>query len=110
MATAKLDNILPELRVKAVKRTLAKDKYVNNTSRLRKWICACTSHLVDEDTGAERPGPYIIRMAGSGALIKCEYCCSIFVREDQAAKRRLYRGCSHCPTPELHEHGPVDEE
>lgn len=95
--------------VKPVKRRTAKDKFVNNTSRLRKWVCDCTTHIVDEETGKEMPGPYIIRVAGTGLLTKCEYCHTIFVLEDLKAQRRLYRGCQHCTDPAAHEHGKVEE-
>lgn len=95
-------------KVKAVKRRTAAEKFVNNTSRLRKWICRCENHIVDEETGREIVGPYIIRLAGTGLLAKCEYCQTYFVLEDVAAQRRLYRGCTHCTNPEAHEHGAIE--
>lgn len=90
--------------VAPVKKRTAAEKFVNNTSRLRKWICACEVHVVDEETGAEKPGPYIIRCAGTGMLAECAYCKTYFVLEDEAARRRLYRGCDHCTNPEAHAH------
>lgn len=105
-------NVLPQLSsgVKPIKRRTAAEKFKNNTSRQRKWVCACTTHIIDEETGKERPGPYIIRLAGTGALIRCDYCEHMFVLEDLAAKRRLYRGCVHCPKPEAHDHGLIEQD
>lgn len=104
------NNTLPALTVAPVKRRTAAEKFVNNTSRLRKWVCQCDSHIVDEETGREAPGPYIIRVAGTGLLAKCEYCETYFVLEDIAARRRLYRGCKHCTNPDAHDHGVIEPE
>jgi len=106
MATA----TLPILTVAPVKRRTAAEKYTNNTSRLRKWVCACTSHIVDEETEREAAGPYILRVAGTGLLAQCARCEQFFVLEDIAARRRLYRGCNHCTNPEAHDHGAIEPE
>jgi hypothetical protein len=96
--------------VTSTRRKTAAEKYVNNTSRLRKWVCGCTSHIIDEETGREAPGPYILRVAGTGLLAECAYCQQYFVLEDTAPRRRLYRGCQHCTNPEAHDHGPIEGE
>ena len=89
--------------------TTPKPVYVNNTSRLRKYVCDCTEHFVDARTGRTRPGPYVFRMAGTGALIRCEFCDGIFELEDTKPTRRLYRGCKHCTNPEEHRHADIED-
>lgn len=103
-------NTLPPLTVTAPKRRTAAEKFVNNTSRLRKWVCQCETHIIDEETGKEVEGPYILRVAGTGLLAECAYCKTFFVLEDIAARRRLYRGCNHCTNPEAHDHGVIEDE
>jgi hypothetical protein len=84
--------------------------YTNNTSRQRKYVCACTWHVVDvalnvATNGAKgiRPGPYVIRAAGDGLTVTCDACGSMFQLEDVAATRtRVYAGCAHCEDPEAH--------
>jgi len=98
------------LTVTKPKRRTAADKFVNNTSRLRKWICACTTHVIDEETGREQAGPYILRVAGTGLCAECAYCRTVFLLEDLAAKRKLYRGCAHCDDPKAHEHGEIEQD
>ena len=87
-------------------RVLAKNKFVNNTSRLRKWVCQCQVHVVNKDTGSKRKGPYIVRAAGDIA-VRCNICSYDFQLEDTPATRRLYRGCAHCENPDAHTHGSI---
>jgi hypothetical protein len=85
-------------------------KFQNNTSRLRKYVCACQFHAVtlsdDPDNAPPmRSGPYIIRAAGDALLVRCEACGELFKLSDEAATRsRVYRGCTHCTNPEAHTH------
>lgn len=80
-------------------------KFTNNTSRLRKWVCACKYHATDSDSDNLRPGPYIIRAAGDALIARCELCDTIFRLVDEPATRtRVYRGCAHCENPEAHSH------
>ena len=89
----------------------AAEKYVNNTSRLRKWVCDCDEHVVNVDTGRTAVGPYILRVPGSVDLVAtCGYCKTLWVLEDVAATGRLYRGCAHCTNPNAHDHGPIGAE
>lgn len=84
--------------------------YVNPTSRLHRWVCGCPSHITNEVTGKVAPGPYTIRVAGSGLIARCEYCNELFRLEDTPAKRKLSRPCgSHCP-PGSHVHADEDED
>ncbi len=45
---------------------------------LRERACECTSHVVNEATGESRKGAYVIRVAGTGLIGKCEYCDTLF--------------------------------
>lgn len=90
-------------------RKASPNSYQNNTSRDRKWVCACATHIIDEARGYSKPGPYIVRMAGTGALIKCEYCETLFRMADEAPNpnrigRRMPKPCAHCENPEAHTH------
>lgn len=84
--------------------------YLNPTSRLHRYVCACDSHIINEQTGATRPGPYIMRVAGTGLLATCFYCGEFFRLEDEAPRRKLYRGCRHCSNPDEHTHGAIAED
>lgn len=83
--------------------------YLNPTSRLHKWVCSCTQHLTNINTGRTKSGPYVIRLAGTGALISCGYCSDFFRIADMPPTRRLSRGCAHCDNPEAHVHEPTSD-
>ena len=54
-------------------------------TRMRKWVCRCTEHVVDAevDPVKTKEGPYVIRVAGTGLEAKCDFCQEMFeVEED----------------------------
>ena len=54
-------------------------------TRMRKWTCKCTEHVVDAEVNPPKTkeGPYVIRVAGTGLEAKCDFCQEMFeVEED----------------------------
>lgn len=66
-------------------------------SRLRRWSCKCTTHMIK---GVVKHGPYSFRGAATVEYsVFCQFCDSIFTLEPEApAKKRRTKLCGvHCP-------------
>lgn len=83
---------------------MAKRTFVNNTSRLRKFVCGCQEHVTNDSTGSKRKGPQITRAAGDLKAL-CPICQQMFkLLDEPATRKRTYRGCGHCSNPSAHTH------
>lgn len=74
-------------------------------SPLKKWVCQCTTHVVNVKSGKTLKGPYIIRVSGDGLVAMCSWCDSPFVMaEEGLPRKRKSKICgAHCPEG-AHEH------
>ncbi len=52
-----------------------------SATRLKKWTCNCTDHIVNEEENTVKDGPYVIRVAGTGLQAVCERCNYLFEEE-----------------------------
>lgn len=80
------------------------------STRNRRYICECQTHIVNAAAGVSKPGPYVLYMAGSGAVVQCFYCQTFFQQVDANRGHNKRRGgCAHCSNPEAHTHTDEQE-
>lgn len=51
-------------------------------TRMKKYVCACETHITNTEENTVKDGPYVIRAAGTGLQATCDLCSQSFSEED----------------------------